>query len=328
MKKIIQSKLTKIIVALLSLILLGIAAIFGYERFTNSRIQKLSPYYTILMNKHSSYTPAELEYMVQAHRYTDPFLFNENRYRKVYAPVSFEEMSDTEKEQIILWADDLQLEKPAELESNESWIPTTNLAIFIPDHWEQTYKDRQTTSETTGFPSTLALNSQDQSGAFVFFEIVNLEKEFTSLEEYSTSSGVKKFYKIDKSNFSFIDELHRQKALDFNRSMDSTYNYKNITEKTIDYNSHTINNRPVYLDQQLVNYKDGQVLESIYLYEIDGYFVAANAYYRIEDKEQHQKAVEEMIAKSHTFYLDFMREDEPSRHGITIEEENKLQENK
>lgn len=327
MKKILKSKVVRIILILIALAILSVAAVIGYALFSDSRAKNASPYYAALINKHAPLTKEEVDYMVSVRRYDDPLFFNEEKYKKNYPSKSYDELSDMEKQQVIDWADTYQLTKPAELKANESWIPATPLAIAIPKNWKQTYEDRKATSENGG-KHLLVLNSKDNSGAFAVFEIASFPGQYGSLEEYATSQEARKFSKIDKAKYAFADELQRQGEIGFNRNLDNVGNAFNLTRGYIDYASQTLNDRPVYAYQQLMNYTDGHVLESIYLFEIDGYIISASVYYRAEDRSLQQKAVTEMISKAHPFNLDYMRKDEPSRHGITKEEETKLQEKK
>lgn len=324
MKKFLKSKLVRVILALIALALLSLAAIVSYGLFSDSRAKNTSPYYAALINKYAPYTPEEVDYMVSVRRYTDPLFFNEENYKKDSSSKSYDELSDMEKQQTISWADNYQVKRPADLKANESWIPGTTVAIAIPENWAQTYEDRKVTTDNSG-KYTLVLNSTDDSGAFVFFEIAAVPGQYASLEEYATSKHARKFSKIDKIEYTFADELKRQEEIGFNKNLDNVGNAFNLTKGYIDYASQTLNSQPVYVYQQLMKYTDGQVIESIYLFEIDGYIVSASVYYRAADKNVQQKAVAEMISKSHPFTLDYMRKDEPSRHGITKEEEKKLQ---
>lgn len=327
MKKILQSKVGRIVLIILALALLSVAALVGYGLFSDSRAKSASPYYAALINKHAPLTQEEVDYMASVKRYADPIFFNEGTYKKTYSPKSYDELSDTEKQQVVNWADQYQLKRPAELKENEAWIPATPLAIAIPKNWEQTYEDRKATRDNSG-KYLLVLNSKDDSGAFVVFEMAAVPGRYGSLEEYATSKEARKFSKIDKAKYSFADELKRQGKIGFNRNLDNVDNAFNLTRGFIDYASQTLNDRPVYAYQQLMNYTDGQVTESIYLFEIDGYILSARVYYPTADKDEQEKAVAEMISKSHPFNLDYMRKDEPSRHGITKEEEKKMQEKK
>lgn len=327
MKKILQSKVVRIILILIALALLSVAAVIGYALFSDSRAKNASPYYAALINKHAPLTKEEVDYMASVRRYADPIFFNEEKYKNSSSTKVFDELTVSEQQQVVNWADTYQLTKPAELKGNEAWIPATPLAIIIPKNWEQTYEDRKATRDNSG-KYLLVLNSQDDFGAFVVFEIAAVPGQYGSLEEYATSKGARKFSKIDKAKYAFADELNRQEEIGFNRNLDNVGNAFNLTRGFIDYASQTLNDRPVYAYQQLMNYTDGHVMESIYLFEIDGYIISARVFYRAEDKSLQQKAVTEMISKAHPFNLDYMRKDEPSRHGITEEDEKKMQENK
>ena len=327
MKRILQSKIVRIILILIALVLLGLSVLIGYGFFSDSRMKNTSSYYAALTNKHAPLTREEIDYMTSVRRYTDPIFFNEEKYKKSYSVKSYDELSDMEKQQVVSWADNYQFKKPAELKENESWLPATPLAITIPKNWEQTYGDRKATRENGG-KYILVLNSNDHSGAFVVFKMAAMPGQYASLEEYAASKEARKFSKINKAKYSFADELNRQGKIGFNRNLDNVGNASNLTRGYIDYTSQTLDDRSVYEYRQLMNYKDGQVMESIYLFEIDGYIISARGYCRSEDKNVQQKAITEMISKSHSFKLDYMRKDEPSRHGITKEEEKKKQGNK
>ncbi|MGT2924064.1 hypothetical protein ACVR0O_02535 [Streptococcus caviae] len=325
MKTFVKSKVGRIILIILGIALIAVLFVGGYEVFKLRRQNDYPTYYGALMNKPLPYTEAEMDYLVAVKRYQDPLFFNEKAYRKAMNSGTQTASDQHEKTQLLNWADSYQKRKPQELKANESWLPGTAVAVSIPKNWEQTYKDRQAPTGNFG-KYILILNHKGNSGAFAYFKIIATQKPYNSVKDYAASKEGKKFAKINKSQYVFAQELKRQEQLRFNRSIDNVANSHNLINGFITYAPVTIHGRTVYAYQQTMPYTDGDVIESIYLFKIGNNIISANTYYRAKDQEKFKDSLEQAIAKAHTFELDYMRKDEPKRHGITKEEEKRKQE--
>lgn len=323
MKTFFKSKIGRTIFVLVGVLLAALLFWVSYEVFKITRQHDYPAYYGALINKPLPYTEAEMDYMVDVERYQDPLFFNEKAYRKAMNPVTQTLSDRQEKTQLLNWADSYQKSKPQELKTNESWLPGTDVAVSIPENWEQTYKDRQAPTGNSG-KYMLILNHKGNSGAFAYFKIAN--SPYNSVKDYATSREGKKFAKIDKSQYTFANELKRQEKIKFNKSIDNVANFSNSVYGTITYAPLTIDGQTVYVYQQTIPYADGDVIESIYLFQVGDNIVSANFYYRAKDKEKFKDSLEQAIAKAHTFELDYMRKDEPKHHGITKKEEKQKQE--
>lgn len=329
MKKIFKSKIGRFILGILGISLIALLSTVGYGVLVSWREDNTSDYYSALINKHAPYTEAEIDYMAAVRKYQDPlfFIFKEKDYRKAMNSSTGTLTKEQQQSSLIDWADTYQKTKPQELRVNESWLPGTDIAVPIPKQWQQTYKNRQAPIDFGG-KYGLILNSEDNSGAFVFFEIAALGGQYKTAGDYAASKDAKRFAKIDKSQYDFTHELERQEDIQFNRNLDNVGNALNLTHGTITYDSLTLRDRTVYIYQQTISYADGDVIEAIYLFKVGYNIVTANVYYPAKDKDKFEDAIEKSIAQAHTFKLDYMRKDEPSRHGITKKEEKEKQSRK
>ncbi|MGT2785283.1 hypothetical protein [Streptococcus merionis] len=131
--------------------------------------------------------------------------------------------------------------------------------------------------------------------------------------------------KADRSQVPFSDEFDKQINLGFGNTLDFYQLAEGSKTYTIEFQPLTIDGKELYVSHTTNTFADGDVVELNYVLKAGLSLVTAKAMFKAEDEARLRPEIEKSLASIEPFTLDYLDENEPDYHGVTIDEEKEKQ---